>query len=67
MYEERKERSGWFGYGRGDGETLDEAYGRVTNPQRFLPLHTAMLEMTGQLVMTSKSRSRKGMVSTRTW
>ena len=50
MYEERKERSGWFGYRRGDGETLDEAYGRVTNPQRFLPLHTVMLEMTSQLV-----------------
>ena len=29
----------------GDGEPPEEAYGRVTNPERFRPLHDAMLEM----------------------
>ena len=43
--------SGWFGYGTLGGETSppDPAYSRVTNPERFRPLHTAMLEMIGRL------------------
>ena len=41
--------SGWFGYGRGEGSSTDAAYSRVTNAERFLPLHTAMLEIVGQL------------------
>ena len=49
MCEERREGSGWFGYGRGEESTADAAYGRVTNAGRFLPLHTAMLEIICQL------------------
>ena len=41
--------SGWFGYGRGDGSDTDPAYGRVTHPERFLPLHIAALGTIGQL------------------
>ena len=41
--------SGWFGYGRGEESSTDAAYSRGTNAERFLPLHTAMLEIIGQL------------------
>ena len=41
--------SGWFGYGRGEESSTDAAYSRVTNAERFLPLHTAMLEIIGQM------------------
>ena len=43
--------SGWFGYGTLGGEESppDPAYSRVTNPERFRPLHTAMLEVIGRL------------------
>ena len=41
--------SGWFGYGRGGESPTDAAYSRVTNAERFLPLHAAMLEIIGQL------------------
>ena len=41
--------SGWFGYSKGEGVPLPEAYSRVTNPERFLPLHTAVLETFGRL------------------
>lgn len=38
--------SGWFGYSPLEGEESpsDAAYSRVTNPERFRPLHTAVLE-----------------------
>ena len=41
--------SGWFGYGRGEETPTDAAYSRVTNAERFLPLHSAMLEIVGEL------------------
>ena len=41
--------SGWFGYKGGEESPTDAAYGRVTNAERFLPLHSAMLEFIGQL------------------
>ena len=41
--------SGWFGYGRGGESDSDPAYSRVTNPERFLPLHTAVKEIIAQL------------------
>ncbi len=43
--------SGWFGYSRLRGKALppDEAYSRVTNPERFRPLHPAMLEIMDRL------------------
>ena len=41
--------SGWFGYGRVEESRTDGAYSRVTNAERFLPSHTAMLEIIGQL------------------
>ena len=43
--------SGWFGYSRlgSEGSPVDAAYSRVTNPERFRPLHTAMLEIIGRL------------------
>ena len=42
---------GWFGYSASGGETtpLDEAYSRVTNPERFRPLHSTMLEILDRL------------------
>ena len=43
--------SGWFRYGRPGYEEFpsDPAYSRSTNPERFQPLHAAMLEIIGQL------------------
>lgn len=43
--------SGWFGYRKRQGEEspADAAYSRVTNPERFLPLHTAMPEIIARL------------------
>ena len=43
--------SGWFGYSRLEGEEspTDPAYSRVTNPERFGPLHPSMLEILGRL------------------
>ena len=41
--------SGWFGYGRGEESPTDAAYSLVTNAERFLPLHTAVLEIIGRL------------------
>ena len=42
--------SGWFGYGPvGDSSPTDSAYSRVTNAERFQPLHAAMLEIIGRL------------------
>ena len=49
MCEEGREMSGWFGYGRGGESPADPAYSRVTDPGRFLPLHTAVQEIIGQL------------------
>ena len=51
MCEIRREEPGWFGYGGGQGEEspTDPAYSRVANADRFLPLHTAMLEIIGEL------------------
>lgn len=40
---------GWSGYERGDESSTDPAYSRVTNPERFLLLHTAALEIIGRL------------------
>ena len=49
-----RERGGWYGYApvRGEsddrwepGDPPEEAYGRVTNPERFQPLHSTMLEI----------------------
>ena len=40
---------GWFGYSGAEQSPTDAAYGRVTNAERFLPLHTAMLEIIGHL------------------
>ena len=44
-------KGGWWGYAPGppDVGPPDEAYSRVTNPERFLPLHAAMLEIIGRL------------------
>ena len=43
--------SGWFGYSglRGEASPTGEAYSRVTNPERFRPLHPAMLEIMDRL------------------
>ena len=43
--------SGWSRYSRlgGAESPVDAAYGRVTNPERFRPLHTAILEIIGCL------------------
>ena len=44
-------KAGWWGYapaGRA-AEPPDEAYSRVTNPERFRPLHATMLEIIGRL------------------
>ena len=44
-------KAGWWGYapgGQAEGPP-DDAYGRVTNPERFRPLHAAMLEIIGRL------------------
>ena len=42
--------SGWFGYGPvGEESPPDAAYSRVTNAERFQPLHAAMLEIIGRL------------------
>ena len=43
--------SGWYGYAEhGEaGPPEDPAYSRVTNPERFRPLHSAMLEILGRL------------------
>lgn len=53
--EERKSdrpQAGWFTYsamGRGSAQPLDEAYSRVTNPERFRPLHQRALETVARL------------------
>ena len=51
IWEETSEVSGWFGYRglRGKAPPPDEAYSRVTNPERFRPLHPAMLEIVDRL------------------
>ena len=43
--------SGRFKYRafRGEASPADEAYSRVTNPERFRPLHSAMLEIVDRL------------------
>ena len=41
---------GWSSYsGTGDETSLDDAYSRVTNPERFLVLHEAMLDALARL------------------
>ncbi len=42
---------GWFGYAPSgeEGPPPDPAYSRVTNPERFRPLHTAMHEIISRL------------------
>lgn len=42
---------GWFGYRglRGKAPPPDEAYSRVTNPERFRPLHPVVLEILDKL------------------
>ena len=42
---------GWFGYAPlpEAGDPPDEAYSRVTNPERFLPLHEAALKLMDRL------------------
>ena len=44
-------KAGWWGYAPGgpDEGPPDEAYSRVTNPERFRPLHAAMLDIIGRL------------------
>ena len=38
-------KGGWWGTGGPDEGPPDEAYSRVTNPERLRPLHAAMLEI----------------------
>ncbi len=45
----RRETPGWFGNGTGESSLTDPAYSRVTNPERFRPLHTAMLAIIDRL------------------
>ena len=45
----RRQTPGWFGYGSGEESQTDPAYSRVTNPERFRPLHTAMLAIIDRL------------------
>lgn len=47
----RRAMAGWYGYAEhGDaGPPPDPAYSRVTNPERFRPLHAAMLEIVDRL------------------
>ena len=42
---------GWYGYAEHGkaGPPPNPAYSRVTNPERFRPLHSAMLEIVGRL------------------
>ena len=49
MYLERRETPGWFGYGSVEKSPMDPAYSRVTNPERFRPLHAAMLAIIDRL------------------
>ena len=60
MCEKGREMSGWFGYGRGGKSNTDPAYSRVTNPERFLPLHTAVQEIIGQLENDFEVRRSEG-------
>ena len=48
-YLEQRETPGRFGYGSFDNSPTDPAYSRVTNPERFRPLHTAMLAIIDRL------------------
>lgn len=43
--------AGWYGYAESQNAESpeDPAYGRVTNPERFRPLHAAMLEIVERL------------------
>ena len=45
----RRQPPGWFAYGTGEESQTDPAYSRVTNPERFRPLHTAMLAIIDRL------------------
>ena len=52
--------SGWFGYAGGEESPTDAAYSRVTNAERFLPLHTAMLEIIDRLLDDFKVERTEG-------
>jgi len=45
----RRQAPGWIGYGTGEASLTDPAYSRVTNPERFHSLHTAMLAIIDRL------------------
>ena len=50
MCENQREMRGCFGYSAGGEESpSDAAYSRATNAERFLALHTAMLEIVDRL------------------
>ncbi len=55
-------KAGWWGYAPGgpDEGPPDEAYSRVTNPERFRPLHAAMLEIIGRLEIDYEVERVKG-------
>ncbi len=55
-------KAGWWGYapgGQAEGPP-DDAYDRVTNPERFRPLHAAMLEIIGQLESDYEVERKEG-------
>ena len=53
---------GWFGYSGLGGEEspTDPAYSRVTNPERFQPLHEVMLEIIARLENDFKVERTEG-------
>ncbi|MCY3898189.1 MAG: DUF6226 family protein [Caldilineaceae bacterium] len=48
-YLDGRETPGWSAYASVDNSPTDPAYGRVTNPERFRPLHAAMLAIIDRL------------------
>ena len=62
---QRRPTPGWFAYGAcgtGEESQLDPAYSRVTNPERFHPLHTAMLAVIDRLESDFEVERAEGFV-----
>jgi hypothetical protein len=57
--------TGWTRWGR-EGPP-PEAYSRVTNPERFQPLHALALQLIDRVEASFKVHGLKVMASTRSW
>ena len=64
---QRRQTPGWFAYGSGEESKRIQQYSRVTNPERFRPLHTAMLAIIDRLESDFEVERAEGLVSTRSW